>query len=160
MDQDQKNSNRCDSWQVPGSTGQLLDSGWIPSSHKVPGLWLDPKVPTCFYRWLSNYHYWRGIQWVLLFYNLTDITPREIFKWGKSLCKQTCLKKKTNALLVWLSWLGIFSQSQRSPASSTPSQGTYLSCVFSPWLGCIWEAIDRYFSPFLSPLLPLSVKNE
>ena len=42
------------------------------------------------------------------------------------------------ALASWLSWLE-HHPVQQKVASSIASQGTYLSCGFDPWLGCVWE---------------------
>ena len=66
--------------------------------------------------------------------------------------------------LGWLSWLEHRPVNQKV-ADSTPGQGTCLGCGFSPWSGCVWEAtnpcfcLNRCFSSFLSPSLPLSLKS-
>ena len=89
-----------------------------------------------------------------------------------SIINKKCFFKKPNnkknakksPWLVQLSWLGIIPQSERSPvrfpvrahtydAGSIPRQGTYKKQPTSVSL------LHRYFSPSLSPSLPLTQNN-
>ena len=74
------------------------------------------------------------------------------------------IKHWEGALAVWLSWLSIILCTKKV-AGSIPSQGTYLSYRFDPWLGCYQSMFfshnDDSFSLPLShsPLLSLKSIN-
>ena len=63
-----------------------------------------------------------------------------------------CLKKRIPG---WSGSVGHRPANQKF-ASLITGQGTCLGCGFGSWLGCIWKATNRCFSPSLSPSLPLS----
>ena len=85
-----------------------------------------------------------------------------IFKWILGHIVYVFLKNMEWPRLVWLSGLGIILQTKRSPVRFL-GQGTRLGCRPCPWLGvCERQPSDvalthQYFSPSLSPSLPLSL---
>ena len=126
-------------------------SCWFNSgSGHMPGLQVWSLVRMCS----------RGNQ--LIFLSLSfSLSPPLSKKWInkfflKNYIVYICIKDQA---LTGVAQLVEHHPTKQKVASSIPGQGTCLECGFGLWTRCIWEATDRCFSPFLSPLLSLKINK-
>ena len=74
------------------------------------------------------------------------------------------IQESTSEALTGVAQLVRSCPTKQKVAGLIPGQGTCLSCRFGPWLECVPEAKDRFFSltslfsSSLYPSLPLSIK--